>query len=218
MQHEFWYQRWQQNQIGFHKDEINPLLQAFWPGLSVRPNCRVLVPLCGKSRDMLWLLAMGYQVVGVELSPLAVESFFADNGLQPRVRRQGEFWVSEVDGLQIFCGDFFALRPDDVGEVDAVYDRAALVALPPDMRIEYVLNLSALLSANARMLLIAFDYPQHEMPGPPFSVQGEEIDSLYSHWCDIELLTSENALESEVQFKERGLSIMLEQSYRLTVR
>ena len=218
MHHEFWHQRWQLNQIGFHKQEINPLLERHWAKLTIHPRGRVLVPLCGKSNDMLWLLAMGYQVVGVELSQLAVESFFADNGLKPRVRRQGDFWVSEIDGLQIFCGDFFALRATDIGEVDAVYDRGALVALPPDMRIEYVSSLYAMLTSTVQILLIAFDYPQHEMPGPPFSVQTDEVESLYNYWCDIELLTSDDALESEAHFRDRGLSRMAEQTYRLVVR
>ncbi|WP_225616187.1 thiopurine S-methyltransferase [Methylomonas albis] len=218
MDHDFWHQRWQQNQIGFHQQAFNPILQLHWPRLAIRQNARVLVPLCGKSKDLLWLLAMGYQVVGVELSPLAVESFFADNDLKPTVRRQGEFWVSEVDGLQIFCGDFFALQAADVGELDAVYDRAALVALPPDMRIDYVMKLSSLLPPNVQMLLIAFDYPQHEMPGPPFSVQTDEVENLYNHWCEVELLTSDDALVTELHFKERGLSKMAEQTYRLVVR
>jgi thiopurine S-methyltransferase len=218
MHPDFWHQRWQQNQIGFHKPEINPLIERYFPRLTVRSKGRVFVPLCGKSNDMLWLLAMGYQVVGVESSPLAVESFFSDNGLKPRLRRQGDFWVSEVDGLQIFCGDFFALRSTDFDEVDAVYDRGSLVALPPDIRIEYVSSLYAMLTTNVQMLLIVFDYPQHEMEGPPFSVQTEEVESLYSHWCDIELLNSGNALENEAHFKDRGITRMAEQTYRLVVR
>lgn len=218
MQHDFWHQRWQQNQIGFHKPEVNPLLEKFWPRLSVTPKGRVLVPLCGKSRDMLWLLAMGYQVVGIELSPLAVEAFFAENGLQPRVRRHGDVWVSEIDGLQIFCGDFFALPADGLGEFAAVYDRGALVALPSDMRIDYASKLCSLMSSGAETLLIVFDYPQHEMPGPPFSVEAGEIENLYGHWCDLELLSSEDALLNETHFQERGLSRMAEQIYRLMVR
>lgn len=218
MQHEFWLERWKQNQIGFHKQEINPYLQYYWSRLAVSQGDRVFVPLCGKSNDMLWLRAMGYQVVGVELSPLAVESFFSDNDLKPTVRRKGDFWVSEVDGLQIFCGDFFALRPADLGHIKVVYDRAALVALPADMRINYVSSLSTLLSTNTQILLITLDYPQYEMQGPPFSVQGEEVNRLFSTWCDVELLASEYVLEQETSFKERGLTRMVEQTYRLGVR
>lgn len=218
MQHEFWLERWKQNQIGFHKQEINPHLQHYWSRLPVNKGDRVFVPLCGKSNDMLWLLGMGYQVVGVELSPLAVESFFSDNDLKPTVRRNGDFLVSEVDGLQILCGDFFALRPTDLGKVNVVYDRASLVALPVDMRIKYVSILSTLLSTNTQILLITFDYPQHEMQGPPFSVQGEEVERLFSPWSDVELLASEDVLEQEMAFKERGLTSLAEQTYRLVVR
>jgi len=218
MQHEFWLERWKQNQIGFHKQEIHPHLQHNWSRLSVHQGDRVFVPLCGKTNDMLWLLGMGYQVLGVELSPLAVESFFSENDLKPTVRRKGDFLISEVDGLQIFCGDFFALRPADLGSVTVVYDRASLVALPVDMRIQYVSSLSTLLTKNAQILLITFGYPQHEMQGPPFSVPGEEVERLFSSWCDIELLASEDVLEQEIAFKERGLSSMTEQTYRLVVR
>lgn len=218
MQHEFWHQRWEQNQIAFHKQDINPYLQRYWPRLSANPGGRVLIPLCGKTNDMIWLRAMGYEVIGVELSQLAVEAFFVENGLQPQIRIQGDFQVYEVDGLQIFCGDCFALRAADLGDIDAVYDRGALVALPPEMRVEYVSGLYAMLSANVEILLISFAYPQQDMPGPPFSVERQEIDSLYGHWCNIELLATENALETESQFKQRGLTRMLEQTYRLVVR
>lgn len=217
MHHEFWHQRWQQNQIGFHKHEVNPHLQQQWPKLAVEPNSRVFVPMCGKSIDMLWLLAQGYQVVGVELSPLAVEAFFSNNDLQPTLRQQGDFLISEIDGLQIFCGDFFALQPANLGKIDSVYDRAALVALPNDMRLDYVSRMSALLEPGVSILLVTFDYPQHEMSGPPFSVPSEEVEKLYHAWCDIELLVSEDALERELPLKERGLSQLREQVYRLVV-
>jgi len=218
MQHEFWHQRWQQHQIGFHSHEVNPHLQLHWPKLAIEPNSRVFVPLCGKSNDMLWLLAQGYQVVGVELSPLAVEAFFSENGLQPTTYPHGDFVISESDGIQILCGDFFALRSADLGKIDAVYDRASLVALPYDMRIDYIAHLSALLAPDVNILLVAFDYPQHEMTGPPFSVHNEEVEKLYHAWCEIELLANEDVIEREPHFKERGLSQLREQIYRLTVR
>ena len=218
MQHEFWLERWEQNQIGFHKQEISSYLQRFWSKLGVSQGDRVFVPLCGKSNDMLWLLGMGYQVIGVELSPLAVESFFADNDLKPKITRQGDFLVNGVDRLQILCGDFFALQAADLGHVNVVYDRASLVALPVDMRIKYVSSLSTLLPTNTPILLVTLDYPQHEMQGPPFSVPGEEIGKLFGSWCDVELLTSEDVLEQESAFKKRGLTTMAEQAYRLVVR
>lgn len=218
MEHEFWHERWQQNQIGFHRDEIHLSLQQEWPKLEVKPGSRVFVPMCGKSNDMLWLLDQGYQVVGIELSPLAVEAFFAENHLQPTTHQQGNFLVSEIDGLQILCGDFFALRSENLGIIEAVYDRAALVALPQQMRIDYVAQLSASLKPGVKTLLVAFDYLQAEMSGPPFSVSSAEIENLYQSWCDIELLATEDVLERELQLKSRGLSRLHEQVYRLVAR
>jgi len=217
MKHEFWHERWQLNQIGFHRDEINPYLQRQWSKLAVVSGCRVLVPMCGKSNDILWLLNQGYQVIGVELSSLAVEAFFSENNLQPNTRQQGDFLLSEINGLQILCGDFFALRSEDVGKIDAVYDRAALVALPQQMRIDYVERMSALLNKGSKILLIGFEYLQHEMSGPPFSVAPTEVAQLYRNWCDIELLVDDDALEKELQLKNRGLSQLREQVYRLAV-
>ena len=218
MQHEFWHQRWQENQIGFHSPDFNPQLERFWPSLRLAPNSRVFVPLCGKSKDMLWLLAQDFQVTGVELSPLAVEAFFAENHLHPTLRQHGEFLIREINGLQIYCGDFFGLSMQDAGQIEAVYDRAALVALPAEMRLDYATKLSALLQPGAQILLVAFAYPQHEMPGPPFSVQEDEVDLLFHSFCNIELLTSEDLLQRELRFKQRGVSSMLEQVYRLSVR
>jgi thiopurine S-methyltransferase len=81
LQQEFWHERWQQNEIGFHDKEINEHLQQYWPAFNIALNSRIFVPLCGKSKDLLWLLAQGYEVIGVELSPLAVQAFFDENGL-----------------------------------------------------------------------------------------------------------------------------------------
>ena len=217
MQHDFWHQRWEQNQIGFHSHEINTYLQRYWSTLALKPGSRVLVPLCGKSNDMLWLLAQGYKVVAVELSPVAVAAFFSENNLHPTIRHQGEFLLYEIDGLQLFCADFFALNSADLGHIDAVYDRACLVALPPEMRLDYVANLSALLESGQQILLVTFVYDQHEMPGPPFSVANTEVDLLYASWCNVETLTSEDVLQREQHFKERGLGRLYEQVYRLVV-
>lgn len=218
MHHDFWHQRWQENQIGFHQAEVNSFLTRHWPELSIPVGGRVLVPLCGKSKDMLWLRDLGYSMLGVELSQVAVEAFFNENALQASVSSQGEFLCYDCDGLRILCGDFFALTAEELGEVDVVYDRGALVALPEELRVRYVSSLYALLNSQAEMLLVVFDYPQAEMPGPPFSISRQEIEALYSHWCGIQLLSTENALESQSQFKARGLSRMDEHCYRLSVR
>jgi len=217
MQQEFWHERWQLNQIGFHNEEINRHLQQYWPTLKITPGSRVFVPLCGKSKDMLWLLARGYEVIGVELSPLAVQAFFVENGLSVATRQQDKFSVNEVDGLRIYCGDFFDLTAHDLADVSAVYDRASLVALPPEMRAAYVAHMQHLLEPETKTLLVAFDYPQHEMQGPPFSVQTPEVQALYGSWCCIELLATEDIFDREPRFRDRGVSRMQEHVYVLTV-
>ncbi|MDD2661317.1 MAG: thiopurine S-methyltransferase [Methylococcales bacterium] len=218
MHQEFWHERWQLNQIGFHSEIFNFHLQNFWPALNIALGSRVFVPLCGKSKDMLWLLAQGYDVTGVEFSPLAVEAFLSENGVLATASRQDKFNVSAADGLRIYCGDFFDLSAGDLAGVNAVYDRASLVALPPDMRAAYAAKMRHLLGPETKMLLLAFDYPQHEMPGPPFSVTAQEVQTLYRSWCNVELLHTEDILDREPQFRNRGVSRMQEQVYVLTAR
>lgn len=218
MHHDFWHERWQQNQIGFHQAAVNPYLRRFWPSLHLKEDARVFVPLCGKTGDMLWLLEQGYRVVGTELSPLAVEAFFAENNLQPKISRQGEFLLHELDELQIYCGDFFSLKTDILGRVDAVYDRASLIALPPEMRVNYARYMSYLLKPGAQTLMITFDYPQHEMSGPPFSVSDDEVTQLFGAWCDIEVLASDNVVEAQGRFKDSPLTRITEWVFRLSAR
>ncbi|QPK63817.1 thiopurine S-methyltransferase [Methylomonas sp. LL1] len=216
MDKEFWHQRWQLNQIGFHNEEINPHLQNYWPALRVAPGSRIFVPMCGKTNDMLWLLARDYDVIGVELSPLAVQAFFDENRLTPTISEHGRFRIHRVDGLSIYCGDFFDLSADDLAGVSAVYDRASLVALPPGMRLAYAEHMQNLLAAGTQTLLVSFDYPQQEMPGPPFSVQAPEVHALYKQCNRVELLYTEDILEREAHFRDKGLSRMREQVYLLT--
>lgn len=216
MQPDFWHERWKNNQIGFHQAEINLHLQQFWPSLAIAPGSRVFVPLCGKSGDMLWLRAQGYQVVGVELSPLAVRAFFAENSLQSKAVAHDRFDVLEADGIRLYCGDFFDLAAQDLAGVSAVYDRASLIALPPEMRPAYARHMRQLLAPGARTLLVAFEYPQQEMQGPPFSVQEAEVRALYEGGCRIELLRSLDILEQESRFRDKGVSRLQEKVYALT--
>lgn len=217
MQQEFWLERWQQNQIGFHSEEINLHLQTYWPELKIKPRSKVFVPMCGKSNDMLWLLAQGYEVIGVEVSPLAVQAFFAENRLKASKYQQGQFTVSAIDGLLIYCGNFFDLAVNELADVTAVYDRASLVALPPEMRVDYVAHMQHLLKSKTKTLLVTFDYPQHEMQGPPFSVPASEVESLYRNRCKVEQLGTEDILAREPRFRERGISRLQESVFTLTV-
>jgi thiopurine S-methyltransferase len=178
METEFWHRKWQRNEIGFHNAAAHPLLVAHFGALSLQKGSRVFLPLCGKTRDIHWLLANGYRVAGAELSAIAVDQLFAELGAVPEVAEIGGMRRYSADGIDIFAGDIFALNGDMLGPVDAVYDRAALVALPADMRGRYAAHLGEI-TGRAPQLLISFDYDQSLLDGPPFSVPGDEIAGLY---------------------------------------
>ncbi|MFF7065443.1 thiopurine S-methyltransferase [Pseudomonas sp. NPDC008258] len=215
MEPAFWHKRWADNQIGFHQGQVNPYLQAHWPALGLAPGSRVLVPLCGKSLDLAWLAGQGYRVLGVELSRRAVEDFFREHGLEPEVREQGAFELWRHGDVELWCGDFFALRAEDVGGCVGLYDRAALIALPAQMRTKYMEALSALLPARCRGLLVTLDYDQSLLDGPPFSVGDEEVRQGLAGWYLDELEAVEMIQESP-KFLQAGGSSLLERVYRVS--
>ena len=179
MDADFWMQRWQEGQIGFHRGEVMPLLETHWAALQLAAGSRVLVPLAGKSLDMHWLAAQGHRVLGVELSPLAVQQFFAEAGLQP-VRHRSRYGEHFVAGaVEVILGDAFGLDAELLADIAAVYDRAALIALPPALRRRYLDTVYAALPSGCEGLLITLEYPQREKAGPPFSVEPEEVARLF---------------------------------------
>ncbi|GKS60402.1 thiopurine S-methyltransferase [Nitrospira sp.] len=185
----FWQQRWERNEIAFHTAEANPLLLKHWPALALSPGRRVFVPLCGKSLDLGWLLARGYDVAGIELSEIAVSHLFADLGVEPQItdlRKLNRYTAKHID---IFQGDIFELSRGILGSVDAVYDRAALVALTESMRPRYTAHLTSI-TATAPQLLISYEYDQSKLNGPPFSVTGEEVHQHYDGAYQVTLLES----------------------------
>lgn len=216
MKTDFWLERWERQEIGFHQDEINPHLVQHWKELSLTPGATVFVPLCGKSRDMLWLRRQGHVVRGVEISPIAAQAFFEENGYVPSHLVGGKHEHYEADDVRISCGDFFDLSRDDLKEVAAVYDRASLVALPPEMRERYADHLAEILPAGAKMLLLTFDYPQAEMPGPPFAVSPREVAALYGDRATVRLLAEHDTLAQNPRFQERGLSRLREGVFLVT--
>lgn len=218
MKKEFWLERWDRGEIGFHQDEINPYLIEYWKQLNPACNSMVFVPLCGKSRDMLWLRQQGHSVLGVELSAIAVQAFFKEYGYDPQRFSTGKFDRCEANGIRILCGDFFDLRGEDLINVGAVYDRASLIALPPEMRESYARHLVSILPPGTHILLVTLDYPQAEMQGPPFSVTSEEVAALYHKYAEVRLLTQRDVLDKNPRFRERGLSRLNEYIYLLTLR
>ncbi|MGW8369185.1 MAG: thiopurine S-methyltransferase [Gammaproteobacteria bacterium] len=178
MHADFWHERWRSNEIGFHESQPNALFVRYVGHLSLEPGSRVFLPLCGKTRDIGWSLAQGFRVSGIELSRDAVEQLFDELGLTPTISDHGELQRFSADDLDIFVGDIFALSADLLGPVDASYDRAALVALPEDMRRRYAVQLEAI-THSAPQLLICFEYDQSQMAGPPFSITRDEVVALY---------------------------------------
>jgi len=211
----FWQGRWARNEIGFHLDQVHPGLRRHWPRLGLPAGAGVLVPLCGKSLDLAWLAGQGFRVLGVELSEKAVEAFFAEQQLEAEVLQVGAFRVYRSGTLEIRCGDFFALGADDVAACQGVYDRAALFALPPAMRQRYAAHMSAILPADCQQLLVALDYDQRQMDGPPFAVGEAEVRQLYAPGWDVELLEAKEVLERNPALRERGLQHLEERFYRL---
>jgi thiopurine S-methyltransferase len=218
MQAEFWLERWEQNQIGFHQDAINDHLQAFWEQLPVPAGSRIFVPLCGKSRDMLWLRSQGFEIMGIEISPIAVRDFFRENQLEPRIAPQGKFERWEADGLAILLGDFFDLNAEDVAGCAGVFDRASLIALPPSMRARYAEHFTAILPPAVQTLLVTMEYPQTEMNGPPFAVEEVEVRKFYAQNYTVERLFAADILAENPGFRQRGVTRLEEKVYRLTPR
>ncbi|SEL81036.1 thiopurine S-methyltransferase [Pseudoxanthomonas sp. GM95] len=215
MHPEFWHERWDTNRIGFHQDKVMPLLQKHWPSLGLPAGSRVFVPLAGKSLDMAWLVAQGHRVLGVELSQVAVQAFFAEHGLTPQVRetRYGTHYAA--GGIELICGDAFGLDADVLADCAGVYDRAALIALPEAMRQRYVAELYACLPAACRGLLITLEYPQAQKDGPPFSVEPDEVRSLFSPDWDIEDVERRDILSYEPRFAAEGVTRLETAVYRL---
>ena len=220
MKKEFWLARWEREETGFHKDDFNPYLRQYWQELQLARDSVVFVPLCGKSRDMLWLRDQGHLVLGVELSAIAVQAFFTENGYTAQQVKQhagGKFEQYEADDIRILCGDFFDLGKADLEKVIAVYDRASLIALPPEMRERYVRHLVSILPPATQILLITLEYHQPEMQGPPFSVSAGEVEVFYSGHAGVRLLAQLDVLAQNPRFQQRGLSHLVENIFLLTL-
>jgi len=214
-----WLRRWDEGRIGFHQDAVNPLLVEHWARLVPATESRVLVPLCGKSFDMLWLRQRGHSVVGVELSALACRAFFEENEISFVEELRGDLRVflgqGVGSGIELICGDFFALQSADIGPVNSWYDRAAIVALPPSLWPRYVETLARLLPAGAPGFMLTFDYPQSERDGPPYSVAFDAVETQFGGLFEVELLdcldfTADNrwelsqVLEPVIRLRRKG--------------
>jgi thiopurine S-methyltransferase len=187
----FWHQRWEENNTFWHQGEANPRLTANFNQLSVAKGGRIFLPLCGKTLDIPWLLSRGYRVVGAELSKIAIEQLFAELKVKPKISTLGKFDHYGVENLDIYVGDIFDLSMKTLGPVDAIYDRAALVALPSTMRERYTAHLMDI-TGKVQQLLVCWEYDQSLMDGPPFSINGDEVKRHYGKSYKITLVESKD--------------------------
>ena len=209
-----WLQLWRnKGQSSFHRLTVSPLLSRYWITLKLKRSHRVLVPLCGKSLDIVWLADQGHEVVGVELSPIAIEAFFRENNLQAKKQRIGNFVRWRAKTISIWCGDFFSLRPTHIGRIDAVFDRAALTALPSEIRGAYIEQLLQLTGLDAEVLLLTVEDTELADPlvVPPID---RELEGLCLGHYSIQLLHSEPAANDDAETRKDVTSYA--KVYRLT--
>lgn len=210
MDAEFWLDKWQHNQIGFHKSEANPLLTKHIDALALDKGDRIFLPLCGKTLDIGWLIKQGFRVIGAELSELAIQQLFAELDLVPVITAIGDINHYRADNIDIFVGDIFDVTQDMISQVDAIFDRAALVALPPDMRKTYTKHLIEITS-SAPQLLLTFEYGVTDVTGPPHSISQDEVVAHYGdhyHLKTLELF--------DIGGGFRGASKAIEHVWQLT--
>lgn len=215
MQPEFWTERWEQGLIGWHQQSVHRALPTCWAALGIAPSARVFVPLCGKSLDMVWLRERGHAVVGVDLSPVAARDFFRERGLTPGIETRGTLQRWIAGGYEFWLGDLFALTSDQLGTIDAIYDRASLVALPPEARPAYYAHASRLLRTGGRGLLITMEYDQSLLSGPPFCVQAAEIVAGFAPGVTVRTMERVTIPADNPRFREAGVETLLEVSYAL---
>lgn len=211
----FWHDKWQQQQIGFHQADINPFLVTHWHHLNLSQGSKVFVPLCGKSLDMEFIASQGHEVLGSELSALAVKQFFEEAGLVPQVDNRGEHVHHSARGIELVQGDFFTLPKELVTECQGFYDRAALIAWPAEMRLQYARQLASLIPSGARGLLVTLDYPQETLQGPPFAVSPDWVETHLGPWFEVASLECRDVLADNPRFVKKDVPWLNEAAFLL---
>lgn len=213
--HDHWLQRWKENKIAFHEASVNPYLQRYLGEFSLQPGATVFLPLCGKSEDIAWLAEQGFQVIGIELSALAIEAFFEEHGMRYQSFESDRFILRKSGNISLLQGDYFDLRAEDIGDCGLVFDRAALIAIEDAHRADYCEQMMSIIPASCSMLLITLDYLQSQMQGPPYAVSESEVRQHYAETYRIDLLECNNVLDERPRWREQGLDALDESVYRL---
>ncbi len=214
MQASDWLNRWQNNNIGFHQNETNAYLKRYLDLFNLKPGDRVFLPFCGKAHDIAWLAKQGFEVIGIELSGIAIEAFFAEFELQYQRFESDRFIMRKSGNIMLLEGDYFDLQPEDLENCRMIFDRAALIAVDEQNRARYCEHMLA--NTFCDMLLITLEYDQSVMAGPPFSVSDEEVYRHYQRYCQIDLLEVNDVVDEQPRWRDKGLTSLLEKTYRLT--
>jgi len=208
-----WLDRWKKGATGWHRSDINPqLIENINQLAKTRPQ-KIFVPLCGASLDMKYLIDQGFHVVGVELSSIAIDRFFNENKIEHKVSKVEDFVLYQGKNIEIYCGDFFRLKKNYLYDVSCIYDRAALIALNPDLQKKYVRHLKDILPNSSKILLLTMFYPQNEMEGPPFSVGDDNVEDLFSGSKEIKKISSLNEKESSLKPDDLNLKYLFKNVY-----
>ncbi len=218
MNTDYWLERWREGRTGWQHDAVMPLLTQHWPALAVAPGTCTLVPFCGKTLDMIWLAEQGHHVLGVEISPLAIEQFFAENKLSAAKKQTPDGIRHSAGNIEIIQGDLFAVRAATFARCGAVYDRAAIIAQSTPERQRYASVVYASLPDDCRGLMITLEYPQAEMDGPPFSVQETEVRHLFASDWHVTLAERRDILAGQPNFQEAGLTSLHTAIYQMRRR
>jgi len=201
---DFWNERWEKEEIAFHMNEVNPMLIKHFSQLFLEKQKRIFIPLCGKTLDIKWLLDRNHKIVGVELNELAVKSLFVELKIEATILKTSDFIIYKHENIEVFVGDFFNLSETLLGKVDLIYDRAALVALPQDMRKKYSAHLLNITN-RVSQLLLTYEYDQSTMKGPPFCVDSLEVKEYYFDIYSLVLLEKNENLPSGLKRKSNGI-------------
>ena len=213
-----WHSHWTNKKPGFHEGRVNTYLQQFLPLFELQAGDTVFIPLCGKAVDILWLSEQGFKVIGVEISKVAVESFFEESRLIYKKHQTEHFVTYQTSNITLFQGDFMHLQAAQLTDCKLVYDRASIVAIESFNRAAYKEKILELIPTGTPMLMVTLDYDQRTMNGPPFSVPVDEIISLYQPEYKVELLQQSEQIEERPRWKERGLKSLIESALRMTTR
>jgi len=211
MKPSFWHKCWERDSLGFHQETVHPFLEQFLLPRLTSTDQHVFVPLCGKSLDMVWF-AQRMKVSGAELSEIACRDFFKEKELSYKHQKHGGFNVFSCDNVQLWQGDFFKLHPTDIKDIDWIYDRAAIIALPESMQQQYVEHLSTFISEQTSLFLISLEFPQEELEGPPFSISSLKVAQLFSEF-DVESVAVHELEDKKFAQRTFDVSQLIERLY-----